>query len=70
MSLSDELNRTAETEMIAKLEEVLDVNYLNSDELKPFQALAASVHEQFVEQGIISADDIQRARDIANGLAQ
>ncbi|MGI9271845.1 MAG: TRAP transporter substrate-binding protein [Woeseiaceae bacterium] len=70
MNLSDEMNRTAETEMIAKLEDVLEVNYLSGDELKPFQELAASVHAQFVEQGIVSNEDIQRARDIANGLAQ
>ena len=56
--------------MIAKLEAVLEVNYLTSDELKPFQVLAASVHEQFVEQGIISDEDIQRARRIASGQEQ
>lgn len=70
MLFSDQLNRVAEQEMIAKLESVLEVNYLTSDELKPFQVLAASVHEQFVEQGIISDEDIQRARRIASGQEQ
>lgn len=70
MRLSDQLNRVAEQEMIEKLEAVLEVNFLTSDELKPFQALAASVHEQFVGQGIISEEDIQRARRIAIGQTQ
>ena len=70
MRLSDQLNRVAESEMIEKLEAVLDVNYLSSEELKPFQALATSVHEQFVEQGIVSEEDIERARRIAIGSAQ
>lgn len=70
MRLSDQLNRVAEKEMIEKLEAVLEVNYLSSEELKPFQALATSVHEQFIEQGIVSEEDIQRARRIASGQAQ
>jgi TRAP-type C4-dicarboxylate transport system substrate-binding protein len=70
MRLSDQLNRVAEREMIEKLEAVLEVNYLSSEELKPFQALATSVHEQFVEQGIVSEEDIERARRIAIGSAQ
>jgi TRAP-type C4-dicarboxylate transport system substrate-binding protein len=70
MLYSDKLNRVAEQEMIAKLEEVLEVNYLTSAELQPFQALAASVHEHFVEQGTISNAEIQRARRIASGQEQ
>jgi hypothetical protein len=46
------------------------VNYLTSEELQPFQALAASVHEHFVEQGTISNAEIQRARRIASGQEQ
>ena len=70
MLYSDKLNRVAEQEMIAKLEEVLEVNYLTSEELQPFQALAASVHQHFVEQGTISKAEIQRARRIASGQEQ
>ena len=70
MLYSDQLNRVAEQDMIARLEAVLEVNYLTSDELEPFQVLAASVHQQFVDQGIISNEDIQRARRIASGHEQ
>ena len=70
MLYSDQLNRVAEQEMITRLESVLEVNYLTSDELQPFQALAASVHQQFIEEGIVSNDDIERARRIARGHEQ
>jgi len=70
MLYSDQLNRVAEQEMITRLEAVLEVNYLTSDELQPFQALAASVHQVFIEQGIISREDIERARRIASGQEQ
>jgi C4-dicarboxylate-binding protein DctP len=70
MLYSDKLNRVAEQEMIAKLEAVLEVNYLTSEELQPFQALAAAVHEHFVEQGTISNAEIERARRIASGQEQ
>ena len=70
MLYSDKLNRVAEQEMIAKLEDELEVNYLTSEELQPFQALAAAVHERFVEKGTISKAEIQRARRIASGQEQ
>jgi len=73
MQRSDQLNRTAEEEMIRKLENVLEVNYLSGDELKPFQELAQGVYERFVEQGVFTNEDIQEARAIARdpvGLLQ
>ena len=70
MLYSDKLNRVAEQEMITKLEDELEVNYLSSEELQPFQVLAASVHEHFIEQGTISSAEIQRARRIASGQEQ
>ncbi|MFT6288803.1 MAG: C4-dicarboxylate-binding protein DctP [Alcanivorax sp.] len=70
MLYSDKLNRVAEQEIITKLETVLEVNYLTSEELQPFQVLAAGVHEHFVEQGRISKAEIQRARRIASGDEQ
>ncbi len=36
MRFSDQLNRVAEQEMIARLEEVLEVNYLTNEELQAF----------------------------------
>ena len=64
---SDELNRAAEEAMIRKLENVLEVNYLSGDELKPFQELALGVYEHFVDQGVFTTEEIQQAKAIARG---
>ncbi len=64
---SDELNRAAEQEMIARLDNVLEINTLSADELQPFRQLAGAVHAQFVEDGVISATDVQEAERIARG---
>jgi len=67
MQHSDDLNRAAEEAMIRKLENVLEVNYLSGDELKPFQELAQGVYDNFVEQGVFSNTDILEAKAIARG---
>jgi hypothetical protein len=67
MRLSDQLNRSAEQEMIVKLGEVLEVNILTGDELRPFQELSASVYEYFIKRGIVTHEDIQRAIRLARG---
>ena len=70
MRYSDELNRTAEQDMLQRLEAELQVNYLSAEELRPFQELAANVYAKFIEQGVLSDEDIQRARRIAQGSEQ
>ena len=67
MRLSDQLNRSVEQEMIEKLGDVLEVNILTGDELRPFQELSASVYEYFIEQGTVTHEDIQRAIRLARG---
>jgi len=67
MRLSDQLNRSVEQEMIEKLGDVLEVNILTGDELRPFQELSASVYEYFIEQGTVTREDIQRAIRLARG---
>ena len=67
MQYSDNLNRSAEEAMLKKLEEVLEVNYLSGDELRPFQDLAQGVYEHFVDQGVFTTEEIQQAKAIARG---
>ena len=64
---SDTLNRAAEGEMIKRLEEVLEVNYLTGDDLLPFQKLSESVYEDFVARGVLSDEDIREAKAVARG---
>lgn len=64
---SDELNRTAEEAMIEKLGEVLQVNFLRGEELRPFQELALGVYEHFVDQGVVTTEEIRQAKAIARG---
>jgi TRAP-type transport system periplasmic protein len=67
MQYSDELNRAAEEVMIKKLEKVLEVNYLNGEELREFQDLAQGVYDKFIEQGAFSNAEILQAKAIARG---
>jgi len=64
---SDELNQAAEEAMIRKLGEVLQVNFLSGDELKPFQELALGVYDHFVDQGVFTTNEILQAKAIARG---
>ena len=64
---SDELNRAAEQEMIARLDNVLEINTLSGEELRPFRRLVEDVHAHFVEGGEISAADIREAGRVARG---
>jgi C4-dicarboxylate-binding protein DctP len=70
MQYSDNLNRAAEEAMIKKLEEVLEVNYLNADELRAFQDLAQGVYDKFIEQGAFTNAEILQAKAIARGESE
>ena len=67
---SDELNRVAELEMIAKLDGVLEVNYLSGQDLQPFQELAQQVYEYFIDRGVVSAQEIREAASVARGATE
>jgi C4-dicarboxylate-binding protein DctP len=67
---SDELNRVAELEMIAKLDDVLEVNYLSGQDLQPFQELAQQVYEYFIDSGVVSAEEVREAASIARGATE
>jgi C4-dicarboxylate-binding protein DctP len=67
---SDELNRVAELEMIAKLDDVLEVNYLSGQDLQPFQELAQQVYEYFIDGGVVSAEEVREAASIARGATE
>ena len=65
--LSDELNRATELEMIAKLEGALEVNYLNGQDLRPFQELSQDVYAYFIDEGVVSAGEVREAGRVARG---
>lgn len=67
MAYSDKLNRESESEYIARLGDYLEVEILTADEIQAFRDLAGPVYQSYVDRGVISEADIQRARSIAVG---
>ncbi len=67
---SDELSRIAEAEMIDKLESVLEVNYLNGSDLQPFRELAQQVYQYFIDNDVVSAEEVREAASIAQGASE
>ena len=67
MAYSDELNRKLEADYIRRLEKHLKVEYLTADEVQAFRELVGPVYRYYVERGILSDEDINRARSIAAG---
>jgi len=67
MKYSDELNRELESEYIDKLTDHLQVDVLTPSEIQAFRALIGPVYQSYVERGVISEDEIRRARSIAVG---
>jgi len=67
MKYSDELNRELESEYIDKLTDHLQVDVLTPNEIQAFRALIGPVYQSYVERGVISEDEIRRARSIAVG---
>ncbi len=67
ISYSDELNRQSEQEYIDRLRDELSVNVLTTEQQRAFRALVAPVYEHYVESGVVTADDIRRARKITQG---
>jgi len=67
---SDELNRAAEVEMIERLDGVLEVNYLSGEDLRPFQELSKGVYTYFIESGVVSAEEVREAANVARGVME
>ena len=67
IALSDQLNREQEAEFIRKLSEKLKVNYVEGEALQPFRDAVQVVYEHYVERGSFSWEEIDRAREAANG---
>lgn len=67
ISYSDTLNRQSEQEYVNRLRGELTVNVLTSEQQKAFRDLVAPVYEHYIDSGIVSEDDISRARAITQG---
>ena len=67
IAYSDRLNRQAEQSYIEKLEDKLQVNYLDAEALAEFRELATEVYGHYTKRGVLSDEEIHRARAIAVG---
>jgi C4-dicarboxylate-binding protein DctP len=67
IAYSDQLNRQAEESYIDKLDEKLQINYLDAEALAEFRELSAPVYSHYTRQGVLSDQDILQARAIAAG---
>ena len=65
LRLSDELARKAETELLAKLGEVMEVNTLSPEGLATFQEAVKPVYQAGIDAGNFTAEDIEAARAAA-----
>ena len=68
IAYSDQLNRQAEESYIDKLQEKLQVNYLDAAALAEFRELSTQVYRYYTEQGVLSNQEILQARAIAAGV--
>jgi C4-dicarboxylate-binding protein DctP len=68
IAYSDQLNRQAEESYIDKLEEKLQVNYLDAEALAEFRELSTQVYGYYTKQGVLSDQEILQARAIAAGV--
>jgi C4-dicarboxylate-binding protein DctP len=67
MQLSDKLNREKEQEFIAMLADDVEVNYVEGNDLKPFQEAVESVYQGYIERGEFTREEIDRAKSVARG---
>lgn len=67
ISYSDDLNRQSEQEYVNRLRDELTINVLTAEQQKSFRALVAPVYDYYIDSGVVSEDDIRRARLIAQG---
>ena len=64
---SDEMNEQSEQDYIARLSQVLETTVVDAQGLEEFAELANPVYEHFIDKGVFSRDDVDRARRIARG---
>ena len=67
MEFSDRINREKEAEYIEKISNKLEVNHVTGDDLIPFRDAVKPVYQYFAEKGILTLDEIQKAREVAAG---
>jgi TRAP-type C4-dicarboxylate transport system substrate-binding protein len=67
LAYSDRLNQAAEDDYIRKLSTELKVNHLDEEQLKAFRELSKKVYDHYVREGVLTEDEIQQARLIAEG---
>ena len=67
MEFSDRINREKEAEYIEKISNKLEVNHVTGDDLIPFRDAVKPVYQYFEEKGILTLDEIQKAREVAAG---
>jgi tripartite ATP-independent transporter DctP family solute receptor len=64
---SDELNQSLEAGYITKLEEHLQIDVLTAEEIDAFRERVGVVYQHYVASGVITDEEIRRARTIAVG---
>lgn len=64
---SDELNQSLEAGFITKLEEHLQIDVLTAEEIGAFRERVGPVYQHYVASGVITDEEIRRARMIAVG---
>lgn len=67
MEFSDRINREKEAEYIEKISNKLEVNHVTGDDLIPFRDAVKPVYQYFAEKGILTLDEIEKAREVAAG---
>lgn len=64
---SDDMNEQSEQDYIERLSGVLETTIVDAQGLEEFAELARPVYRHFIDRGVFSWDDVQRARRIARG---
>ena len=67
MRFSDRINRKKEAEYIEEISNKLEVNHVTGDDLAPFRDAVKPVYQYFVNKGILTLGEIQKAGEVAAG---
>ncbi|MEC7850526.1 MAG: TRAP transporter substrate-binding protein [Candidatus Neomarinimicrobiota bacterium] len=70
MAKSDQMYRSKETEYLEQLSEYLEINYISSEALIPFQNAVKPVYDYFINKGMFTLEEIKIAQKIAKGNSQ
>ncbi|SDQ14145.1 TRAP transporter substrate-binding protein [Pseudovibrio sp. Tun.PSC04-5.I4] len=69
LALSDKMYRQSEAELIEKMTEYLEVNYVEGEALKGFQDAVQPVYDIFVGKGAFTIDDVKAAKAAARSCS-